>query len=106
MLTQLECIPYTVNSYRRLVDIEVIPEEKREDLMRQLLDFLSGVDYRVSPPAMEHELSKEADMVISKGQGNLEGLMEVKHDNIYYMLVTKCELIADRIRMIKTRKDV
>jgi len=42
-------------------------------------------------------LFKEADVVISKGQGNLEGLIERKHKNLYYLLVTKCELIAERI---------
>lgn len=43
----------------------------------------------------------EADVVISKGQGNLEGLMEVKHKQLYFMLVTKCELIADLMGTIK-----
>ena len=42
-------------------------------------------------------LFNEADVVISKGQGNLEGLIERKHKNLYYLLVTKCELIAERI---------
>ena len=37
-----------------------------------------------------------ADVVISKGQGNLEGLIDVKH-NIYFLLVTKCDLIASRV---------
>jgi uncharacterized protein with ATP-grasp and redox domains len=43
------------------------------------------------------DLFKKADVVISKGQGNLEGLLEVRHPAIYFLLVTKCELIADRI---------
>lgn len=42
-------------------------------------------------------LFQEADVVISKGQGNLEGLIEVKHDHLYFLLVTKCELIGERI---------
>lgn len=46
-------------------------------------------------------LFMEADVVISKGQGNLEGLIEVKHKNVYYLLVTKCELIAERIGTLK-----
>lgn len=40
---------------------------------------------------------EEVDVVISKGQGNLEGLLDVPHKNLYFMLVTKCELIADRL---------
>lgn len=46
-------------------------------------------------------LFMEADVVISKGQGNLEGLIEVKHKNVYFLLVTKCELIAERIGTLK-----
>jgi uncharacterized protein with ATP-grasp and redox domains len=46
-------------------------------------------------------LFMEADVVISKGQGNLEGLIEVKHKNIYFLLVTKCDLIAERIGTLK-----
>lgn len=58
MITQLECIPCTVNSYLRLVETGVIPFEKREELMRQLLSFLSEVDYRISPPAMGREMHR------------------------------------------------
>jgi uncharacterized protein with ATP-grasp and redox domains len=38
-----------------------------------------------------------ADVIISKGQGNLEGLIDVPHNHIYFLLVTKCDLIADRV---------
>ena len=40
---------------------------------------------------------KNADVVIAKGQGNLEGLIDVHHDHIYFMLVVKCDLIAKKI---------
>ena len=40
---------------------------------------------------------KNADVIISKGQGNLEGLMDVTHDSMYFLLVTKCDLIAKRV---------
>jgi len=43
------------------------------------------------------EIFGNADIVISKGQGNLEGLMEVPHNSIYFLLVTKCDLIAKRV---------
>ncbi|GBD92487.1 hypothetical protein BMS3Abin05_00059 [bacterium BMS3Abin05] len=42
------------------------------------------------------ELFLSADVVISKGQGNLEGLIDVHH-NIYFLLITKCDLIAHRV---------
>jgi len=37
-----------------------------------------------------------ADVVISKGQGNLEGLIDVDH-NIFYLLTVKCGLIAEHL---------
>jgi len=57
-----------------------------------------------APGAVWESTSKEfkdvfnnADVIISKGQGNLEGLIDVPHNNIYFLLVTKCELIAEQI---------
>ena len=43
------------------------------------------------------EVFEQADVVISKGQGNLEGLIEAEH-NSYFLLVTKCSLIAEHLR--------
>ena len=40
---------------------------------------------------------RNADVIISKGQGNLEGLLDVAHESIYFLLVTKCDLIAKRV---------
>lgn len=37
---------------------------------------------------------EEADLVISKGQGNLEGLSERRDKKIYFLLKAKCEPIA------------
>lgn len=37
-----------------------------------------------------------SDVVVSKGQGNLEGLIDVDH-NIYFLFVAKCDLIAGRV---------
>jgi uncharacterized protein with ATP-grasp and redox domains len=37
-----------------------------------------------------------ADVIISKGQGNLEGLIDMPQ-NIYFLLVTKCDVIAKRL---------
>jgi uncharacterized protein with ATP-grasp and redox domains len=57
-----------------------------------------------SPGAVWGSVSQEfkdhfrnVDVVISKGQGNLEGLIDVPHDHIYFMLVVKCDLVAKRI---------
>ncbi len=57
-----------------------------------------------SPGAVWESASKDfrdhfsnADVIISKGQGNLEGLIDVPHDHIYFLLVIKCDLIGERI---------
>jgi len=47
------------------------------------------------------EVFMHADVIISKGQGNLEGLLDVPHDSIYFLLVTKCDLIANRLNTEK-----
>jgi len=39
------------------------------------------------------ELFKYSDMVVSKGQGNYEGLSDVNRD-VFFMLVVKCPLVA------------
>ncbi len=56
-----------------------------------------------SPGAVWESASKDfkehfinADVVISKGQGNLEGLIDIPHDHIYYILAVKCDLIAEK----------
>jgi uncharacterized protein with ATP-grasp and redox domains len=39
---------------------------------------------------------KNADVIISKGQGNLEGLIDVP-GNLYFLFVSKCDLIARQV---------
>ncbi|MBN2636973.1 MAG: DUF89 family protein, partial [Prolixibacteraceae bacterium] len=43
------------------------------------------------------DIFNRADVIISKGQGNLEGLMDIPRNNIYFLLVTKCDYIAERV---------
>nr|WP_321402511.1 ARMT1-like domain-containing protein [uncultured Desulfobacter sp.] len=42
-----------------------------------------------------------ADLVISKGQGNFEGLMESRHPNEFFLLIAKCRPIADLLGVSK-----
>ncbi len=46
------------------------------------------------------QIFNKADVIISKGQGNLEGLIDVP-GNIYFLFVSKCDLIAERVGAIK-----
>lgn len=43
------------------------------------------------------ESYNNADLIISKGQGNFEGLMNEGHKNTFFLLIAKCEPIAELI---------
>lgn len=42
-----------------------------------------------------NELYNKADVIISKGQGNLEGLLGQTNKQLYFLLMVKCDVIAD-----------
>jgi uncharacterized protein with ATP-grasp and redox domains len=56
MKTQFECIPCAINSYLRLVDSDVIPQPQKETILRQLLEYLTRIDFDVSPPILGREI--------------------------------------------------
>lgn len=81
---------------------DITEEDARMTGMDQIAEVITTGDN--SPGAIWESASDDfknhfshADVVISKGQGNLEGLIDVPHDRIYFLLVTKCDLIAERI---------
>lgn len=41
------------------------------------------------------------DLIISKGQGNYEGLINVRKENIFFMLMAKCNTIANMLSVKK-----
>lgn len=47
------------------------------------------------------QLFKKSDLIIAKGQGNFEGLMDTSHPNLFFMLMAKCEPIAEMIGVNK-----
>lgn len=42
-----------------------------------------------------------ADLIISKGQGNFEGLIDEKQDNLFFMLMAKCNTMAELLGVKK-----
>jgi uncharacterized protein with ATP-grasp and redox domains len=56
------------------------------------------------------KIFNEADLIISKGQGNFESLMNTNRLNVFFMLMAKCNTIAARLgvnkgdRVIKKNK--
>ncbi len=81
---------------------DITPEDAKMTGMDKIARVLSTGDD--SPGAVWESASKDfrdhfsnADVIISKGQGNLEGLIDVPHDHVYFLLVTKCDLIGEKI---------
>ena len=42
-----------------------------------------------------------ADLIISKGQGNLEGLLYENDPRIFFILMAKCDVIAETLKVNK-----
>jgi hypothetical protein len=60
------------------------------------------------PSTVLHTCSKEfktyfdiADLILSKGQGNLEGLIDSFDKNIYFLAMIKCDAIGERLGTTK-----
>jgi uncharacterized protein with ATP-grasp and redox domains len=58
-------------------------------------DDAPGIVWETASAAFKRVFA-QANVVISKGQGNFEGLSNIEH-NIYFLLVVKCDLIAEQI---------
>jgi len=43
----------------------------------------------------------KADLIISKGQGNLEGLLALNDKRIFFLLMVKCDVIAELLNVPK-----
>jgi len=60
------------------------------------VDLPGFVASRASSEALK--LLREVDIVISKGQGNFEGLSDIADDRIFFVLRAKCEPVASEWR--------
>jgi uncharacterized protein with ATP-grasp and redox domains len=47
------------------------------------------------------DVYRSADLIISKGQGNLEGLINEKDPRIFFLFMVKCDVIAEHIGVKK-----
>jgi hypothetical protein len=82
----------------------VINDATMEDARYVHLDDVADIienGYDAPSTILEHcskefnDLYAQADVIISKGQGNLEGLIEQTGKKIFFLLMVKCEVIAD-----------
>lgn len=47
------------------------------------------------------EIYNNADLIISKGQGNLEGLLDEQDPRIFFLLMVKCDVMAEILKVDK-----
>lgn len=47
------------------------------------------------------EVYNSADLIISKGQGNLEGLINENDPRIFFLLMVKCDVMANLLNVAK-----
>ncbi len=81
---------------------DVTLEDAKETEMHVVADIIStGYD---APSVILSKSGKgflhhfeTADLIISKGQGNLEGLIDKKDPRIFFLLMVKCDVIAERV---------
>jgi damage-control phosphatase, subfamily I len=79
---------------------DVTLEDAKYVEMELVADVISN-GYDAPSTLLDHcsseflEVFNLADVIISKGQGNLEGLLGNTTKDIYFLLMVKCEVIAD-----------
>jgi len=79
---------------------DVTVEDAKETGLTELIQVIDTGD---STPGVILETSSEeflsyfrkSDLIISKGQGNFESLQDIKNKRIYFLLITKCSLLAE-----------
>ncbi|OKY78738.1 MAG: putative ATP-grasp domain fused to redox center [Candidatus Methanohalarchaeum thermophilum] len=84
----------------------IINDATKEDALYVGLDKLDPVEFfevsngepRTGPERGSEELKRilnKGDVIISKGQGNYEGLSEIS--DIFFLLMAKCSIIAEKL---------
>ncbi len=88
----------------------VINDATLDDAKYVGMDIVADVisnGYDAPSTILEHcsteflEVFDRADVIISKGQGNLEGLLGKTNKEVYFLLMVKCEVIADAMGVKK-----
>ena len=88
----------------------VINDATLDDAKYVGMDIVADVisnGYDAPSTILEHcsaefmEVFDRADVIISKGQGNLEGLLGKTDKDVYFLLMVKCEVIADALGVKK-----
>ncbi|HBZ66883.1 MAG TPA: hypothetical protein DEO70_08585 [Bacteroidales bacterium] len=96
------------NLYYAVRGAPVINDSTMEDVKYVGMDKVAHVisnGYDAPSTIIEHcstefrGLFNQADVIISKGQGNLEGLLGKTNKVVYFLLMVKCDVIADALHV-------
>jgi uncharacterized protein with ATP-grasp and redox domains len=85
---------------------DVTIQDAKEVGMYEVADVISN-GYDASSTLLEKcskeflDVYRSADVIISKGQGNLEGLIDEKDPRIFFLFMVKCDVIAERVGVEK-----
>jgi len=82
-----------------LEDAIYVGMDKKAKIISNGYDAPSTIPEKCS--AEFQELFNSADVIISKGQGNLEGLMNRSDKRIFFLLMVKCDVVAERLGVKK-----
>jgi uncharacterized protein with ATP-grasp and redox domains len=86
-------------------DIDISLVMRSKDILNDVtVDDIKGLGYTGN--LIEGDVThpwklRSADIVISKGQGNFEGLFGKADFNVYYFFVAKCKIVADIVNAEK-----
>jgi uncharacterized protein with ATP-grasp and redox domains len=98
------------NLYYAVRGAPVINDATMEDANYIGMDTVTHVisnGYDAPSTVVEHcstefkELFNRADVIVSKGQGNLEGLLGRTSKEVYFLLMVKCDVIANALQVKK-----
>ncbi|MDD2284044.1 MAG: ARMT1-like domain-containing protein [Paludibacter sp.] len=78
-------------------DAEQIGMDQVADVITNGYDAASTVLKECSQKFVD--LFQSADVIISKGQGNLEGLIDENDPRVFYLLMVKCDVIAELLKV-------
>ena len=104
----LELLEFPGHVYYTVRPLPMLNDAVRSDAERAGLDaFCTIVDTGYDAPTIllqmvsSHlaSLLDTADLILSKGQGNLEGLFGARDPRLYYSFVVKCPVIADAVHL-------
>ncbi len=97
-------ITFAVRGYPVINDITV--DDAKQTGIDKLCKIIDN-GYDAPSTLLEHcspefmEAYNSADVIIAKGQGNFEGLMDEQKDNLFFMLMAKCDPIAGMLGVKK-----